>query len=289
VSDGRHCCADLAIIDGHLNSLGASLHLHPDAPVKDSIAEVAYRLEDIRATCKAAGIPPDLYRQALRNLERYARRFGVHINTAVLAEPKAVVDNRITVGDNATGIAITTGCNSSATVFAAPRPEATPEQITVVLLRQFITELARTEHPDRTGLAEAANEACQVLAEPTPRLGRLAGPARPPADEQHRPGKDPQSPRSRTASRRAHRPGPFLCYLTIDGLDRESDPQKATRLRGRINATAAEQSQTSYHATDSTISIGIRGPDAAERIYQLRRALAKLAAKHGWTFRDDPR
>jgi hypothetical protein len=21
-------------------------------------------------------------------------------------------------------------------------------------------------------------------------------------------------------------PGPFLCYLTIDGLDRESDPQK---------------------------------------------------------------
>ena len=27
----------------------------------------------------------------------------------------------------------------------------------------------------------------------------------------------------------------------------------------------------------------------AERINQLRRALAKLAAKHGWTFRDAPR
>jgi hypothetical protein len=87
-------------------------------------------------------------------------------------------------------------------------------------------------------------------------------------------------------------PGPFLCYLTIDGLDRESDPQKATRLRGRINAaarTAAEQRQTSYHATDSTITIGIRGPDARERIGQFRRALDKLAARHGWTFRDAPR
>lgn len=87
-------------------------------------------------------------------------------------------------------------------------------------------------------------------------------------------------------------PGPFLRYLTIDGLDREPDPQKATRLRGRINAaarTAAEQRQTSYHATDSTITIGIHGPDAQERINQLRRALDKLAARHGWTFRDTPR
>jgi hypothetical protein len=57
-------------------------------------------------------------------------------------------------------------------------------------------------------------------------------------------------------------PGPFLCYLTIDGLDRESDPQKATRLRGRINA-AGGQRQTSDHATDSTISIGIRVPPPA--------------------------
>jgi hypothetical protein len=84
-------------------------------------------------------------------------------------------------------------------------------------------------------------------------------------------------------------PGPFLCYLTIDGLDQEPNPQKATRLRGRVNAaarTAAEQRQTSYHAT---LTIGILGPDAAERIIQLRRALAKLAAKHGWTFCDAPR
>jgi hypothetical protein len=87
-------------------------------------------------------------------------------------------------------------------------------------------------------------------------------------------------------------PGPFLCYLTIDGLDRESDPRKATRLRGRINAaarTAAEQRQTTYHATDSTITIGIHGPDAQQRVDQLRDALAELIAKHGWTTRNTPR
>jgi hypothetical protein len=42
-----------------------------------------------------------------------------------------------------------------------------------------------------------------------------------------------------------------------------------------------------YHATESTI--GIRGPDAADRINQLRHALAKLITKHGWTTRDEPR
>src|ERR1700731_2815568 len=50
-------------------------------------------------------------------------------------------------------------------------------------------------------------------------------------------------------------PGPFLCHLTLDGLDEEPNPHRATRLRGRINAaarTAAEQRQTSYHATDAT-------------------------------------
>ncbi len=87
-------------------------------------------------------------------------------------------------------------------------------------------------------------------------------------------------------------PGPFLCYLTIDGLDRESDPRKATRLRGLINAaarTAAEQRQTTYHATDSTITIGIHGPDAQQRVDQLRDALAALIAKHGLTARNTPR
>jgi hypothetical protein len=53
--------------------------------------------------------------------------------------------------------------------------------------------------------------------------------------------------------------------------------------------TAAEGRATTCHATDSTITIGIRGPDAADRITQLRHALAKLITKHGWTTRDQPR
>ena len=88
------------------------------------------------------------------------------------------------------------------------------------------------------------------------------------------------------------RPGPFLCYLTIDGLGREPDPRTATQLRGRIHAairTAAEGRQTKYHATGSTITIGIRGHDAQERIGQLRRALDALIIKHGLTTRDQPR
>ncbi len=120
--------------------------------------------------------------------------------------------------------------------------------------------------------------------------------ARPPPDEQQRPGQDPPGPHRRPARRAAHRPrpvpvGPFLCYLTIDGLHR-TDPGNLIALRGRIHAaarTAAEGRATTYHATDSTITIGIRGPDAADRINQLRHALAKLITKHGWTTRDQPR
>jgi hypothetical protein len=86
-------------------------------------------------------------------------------------------------------------------------------------------------------------------------------------------------------------PGPFLSYLTIDGLDR-SDPRQLMRLRGHIHAaarTAAEGRATTYHATATSITIGIRGPDAAERINQLRHALDKLITKHGWVTRDQPR
>jgi pyrrolidone-carboxylate peptidase len=86
--------------------------------------------------------------------------------------------------------------------------------------------------------------------------------------------------------------GPFLCYLTIDGLNTEPDPRKATRLRGRVHAparTAAEHRRTTYHATDSTITIGIFGPDAHERINKLHTTVTTLAAKHSWTIRQQPR
>ena len=68
-------------------------------------------------------------------------------------------------------------------------------------------------------------------------------------------------------------------------------PGNLIALRGRIHAaarTAAEGRATTYHATDSTITIGIRGPDAADRINQLRHALASYH-QHGWTTRDQPR
>jgi hypothetical protein len=120
----------------------------------------------------------------------------------------------------------------------------------------------------------------------------MARPARPASDEQRRPGQGPQVPGGRAARHHPEHGGPFLCYLTIDGLDRESDPRKAMLLRGRINAaarTAAEQRQTTYHATDSTITIGIHGPDAQQRVDQLRDALAALITKHGWTTRNTPR
>ena len=41
-----------------------------------------------------------------------------------------------------------------------------------------------------------------------------------------------------------------------------------------------------YRSSSQAITIGIRGPDAADRINQLRHALAKLITKHGWTTRD---
>jgi hypothetical protein len=84
--------------------------------------------------------------------------------------------------------------------------------------------------------------------------------------------------------------GPVVCYLIIEGLG-QGDPGKLIRLRGRIHAaarTAAEGRQTTYDATGSAISIGIRGPDAAERISQLRSALAQLIARNGWTVREQP-
>ncbi|MER5326255.1 hypothetical protein [Streptosporangium roseum] len=84
----------------------------------------------------------------------------------------------------------------------------------------------------------------------------------------------------------------FLAYLTIDGLDRESDPRKAMRLRGRILAvarSAAEQRRTTFHATEASVTIGIYGTDADARITLLRLALATLVTKHRLSARHGPR
>jgi hypothetical protein len=167
--------ADRAIVDGYLNSLGASLSMHPDAPVQDSVAEVAHRLEDIRATCKAAGIQESLYRQALLRLAPKARQLGVHINTAVLAEPRPMLINRGIMASGSavvSGNAVASARDAQAVVLGAQQYQATPEQISV-MLGQFVTELERTGRPDRAELAEAAEEARQELAAPAPRLARL--------------------------------------------------------------------------------------------------------------------
>jgi hypothetical protein len=113
-------------------------------------------------------------------------------------------------------------------------------------------------------------------------------------------GRRPMSSSDRARLRQALADGPpgeppdnsglAVCYLVIEGLD-QADPGKLIRLRGRIHAaarTAAEGCQTTYDATGSAISIGIRGPDAAGRVSQLCRALAQLAGRHGWTVREQP-
>jgi hypothetical protein len=63
-------------------------------------------------------------------------------------------------------------------------------------------------------------------------------------------------------------------------------------LRASINAAcrvAAGDRRTSYHATDERITIGIAGPDARERIADLRRQLVRMGRNRGWTITEDLR
>jgi hypothetical protein len=87
------------------------------------------------------------------------------------------------------------------------------------------------------------------------------------------------------------RPGPFLCYLT------HRRPRPRTRPPHRHPAprpdhaairTAAEGRQTTYHATGSTITIGIRAMTPKNASASSRRALDALIIKHGLTIRDQP-
>lgn len=62
------------------------------------------------------------------------------------------------------------------------------------------------------------------------------------------------------------------------------------QLRGRILAavrSAAEQRRTTFHTTASTMTIGIYGSDAADRITLLCAAVATLASKHGLSAREE--
>ena len=186
-----YCCADLAIVsqgargrqpssadlvitDGYRNSLGASLSLHPDAPVGSSITEVAHRLTEIFFTCKRSGVSASLYGNALLELEPAARRYGIRIDRPAFAEPKATVihNQGIMAGSGAvaSGNAIASEAGAHASV-AAPA-SASADQV-AALLRQFVNELSRSGHADGAELAATAEEACGELAAPAPRWARL--------------------------------------------------------------------------------------------------------------------
>jgi hypothetical protein len=166
--------ADMPITDGFRGSIGATLSLHPDAPVKESIAEVAHRLSDIFFTCKRAGIPSVLYGNALVELEPTARQYGIGIDRSAFDEPKySVINNQ---GIIASGNSIVSqnafayGQGGHATTGGAS--PVSGDDISA-LLRTFISELSRSGHPDRLELAATAEEVHQELEVPAPRLARL--------------------------------------------------------------------------------------------------------------------
>jgi hypothetical protein len=59
---------DMPITDGFLSSVGASLAMHPGAPIDDSVREVTHRLRTIATSCDRAGLNSGLYRNALNEL-----------------------------------------------------------------------------------------------------------------------------------------------------------------------------------------------------------------------------
>lgn len=64
--------ADAWIVNGYTSSLGASLEMHPAAPVSDSVREVTHRLRTIASACEQVGLPSQLYREALKLMAQYA-------------------------------------------------------------------------------------------------------------------------------------------------------------------------------------------------------------------------
>jgi hypothetical protein len=59
-------------MNGYTSSLGASLAMHPAAPVDGSVREVTYRLCTIATACEQVGLPHQLYREKLMRMAQYA-------------------------------------------------------------------------------------------------------------------------------------------------------------------------------------------------------------------------
>ena len=60
--------ADTWIVDGFVASVGASLAMHPHAPVDDEVREATHRLRTIASMCERVGASSFLYRNALDQL-----------------------------------------------------------------------------------------------------------------------------------------------------------------------------------------------------------------------------
>jgi hypothetical protein len=68
---------DLAITSGFVSSVGATLAMHPATPVAESVREVTHRLRTISSACKRAGVPAELYLNALQDVGAAAPRVNV--------------------------------------------------------------------------------------------------------------------------------------------------------------------------------------------------------------------
>ena len=162
--------ADLPMTDGYGNSLGATLSLYPDAPVKSSISEVTHRLTDIFFTCRRAGIRPGLYGTALIDLAPIAQRYGISIDRSAFAEREGSVINNNNVIATGTNIAVAQGPGAHAAVTG---PAAVPIDQVFDLLRKFVDELSRSGSPDVTEIAQVVTDMGQELAAPAPRKKML--------------------------------------------------------------------------------------------------------------------
>jgi hypothetical protein len=69
--------ADAWIVDGYVNSLGATLALDSSADVVDTVRTVTHRLRSITTAAERVGLPTTLYRAALDQMHFDARHVNV--------------------------------------------------------------------------------------------------------------------------------------------------------------------------------------------------------------------
>jgi hypothetical protein len=77
MSSRQPSARDLPIIDDFISSLDATLEQHPESPVDESVREVTHRLRTISTACERAGLPAELYLNALEAIGAAAPRVNV--------------------------------------------------------------------------------------------------------------------------------------------------------------------------------------------------------------------